>query len=52
MRLPIVSWCGLLLTALGVFYGNEMMISTGVILCAVEASAERVIESIEKSSGK
>lgn len=49
MKHPVfLAWCGVSLIAFGVIRDNEIMLATGIILCAVDYSADRVIDAIIK----
>lgn len=48
MNSVAVAWCGIALIIGGVCFDNEFMLTTGIVLCAIDYSADRVIEEINK----
>lgn len=45
---PVVAWCGTFLVIGGFWQGNELMLVTGILLMAIDYSADRVIAAISK----
>lgn len=48
MRSAIIAWCGLFLIIGGFWQENEIMLTTGILLAAIDYSADRVIAAINK----
>jgi hypothetical protein len=51
MNKVVVALCGAALILGGVGFQNEFMLTTGIVLLAIDYSADRVIAAINKRGG-
>lgn len=46
----LIMCCGASLILLGVIKANELMLATGVVLCAMDYSANRIIDAVRSKT--